>query len=126
MNKTKLSDAQIDQLSFNKKSLIRGVLKHGVNVYNEKSLKQNIDYIFPVFLGSKQEDFIYSKIYKGKNIEIELINVAFRGDYFIMAYNIFTDKDEDDEVHFLYDAKDFSFQEVLYYEEADKLKGIWV
>ena len=124
MDKIKLSKAQIDQLSFGKRTLIKGVLKYNVNVYDENSLQQNIDYIFPAFLGSNQEDFIYSKIYKGKNVEIELINVAFRGDYFIMAYNIYTDR-EDDEVHFLYDARDFSFIEVRYFEGADELEGVW-
>lgn len=124
MKKEKLSKAQIDQLSFSKKTLIKSILKYNINIYNENSLGKNLEFIIPALLGGKQEDFIYSKIYKGKNVEPELINVALRDDHFIMAYNVFTD-DEDDEVHFLYDAKDFSFQEILYYEEADKLEGIW-
>jgi hypothetical protein len=125
MKKVKLSDAQIDQLSFDKKTLIKGILSNNVNIYNDDSLQDKLKFIMPNKLEGRQEDFIFSMIYKGKNIEPDFINIALREPFVILAYSVFTDRDEEDEVHFLYNVKDFSFHEVRYYKESDELEGIW-
>ena len=123
MTEEKLSKAQRDVLSLNKRVLIRGVLKHSVNIYDEDSLQDGLEFIIPSSLWSKQEDFIYSNIYGGKNIDIEPLNAAVYN-YFIMAHTVYTE-DEDDEVHFYYSAKDFSLVKVLYYRESDILERVW-
>lgn len=129
MRKEKLNKAQIDKLSFERRTLIKSILKYNINIYNENSLENNLERILPVkFITGGLgvgEAFIINIIYKGKNVEPELINVALRDDYFIIAYDVFTDGDEEDEVHFLYSAKDFSFKEVRYFKEADELEGVW-
>ena len=120
----KISDEQRDALSFSKRLLIRGILKHNVNIYSGNSLQDGLQFIIPSGLWSKQEDFIFSKIYQGRNIEPEILNTVIIEDYFIMAYTVYTEED-DDEVHFLYNAKDFSLEEVKFYRESDILEEVW-
>ncbi|MFW6029770.1 MAG: hypothetical protein ACOCRO_05895 [Halanaerobiales bacterium] len=123
MAEEKLSKVQRDVLSLNKRVLVRGVLKHSVNVYDEDSLQDGLEFIIPSDLWSNQEDFIYSNIYRGKNIGIEPLNTTIYK-YFIMVYTVYTE-DEDDEVYFYYSTKDFSLVKILYFKESDTLETIW-
>ncbi|MFW6047349.1 MAG: hypothetical protein ACOCP4_06165 [Candidatus Woesearchaeota archaeon] len=123
MTEEKLSEAQKDVLSLNRRLLIRGVLKHSVNVYDDDSLQDKWEFIIPSGMWSKQEDFIHNDIYGGKIIDVEPLKIVSH-DYFIMAHTVYTE-DETDEVHFCYGAKDFSLVKVLYYRESDILERIW-
>ena len=120
----RINSVQRDALSFNKRLLIKGILKYNVNIYSENSIQENYEHIIPDVLWSKQEKFIFSKIYQDENIDIEPLNVGIIGDSLIIAYTIYT-KEEDDEIHFYYNSKDFSFEKILYFKESDTLEEVW-
>ena len=123
--KEKLTNKQRNELSFNKRVIIKLVMKHNMNVLDEDVLKYNLDFIIPVSLGRSQKHFIYKKIYEDKDVDLTLQTSFLLDKHFVIVYTISIEDADDDEVHFIYDAKNFDFQKIEYYTNTENLEKVW-
>ena len=120
-----LTNKQKSELSFDKRMIIKLVIKHGINVLDENSLKYNLDFIISTSLGSAQKHFIYKEIYKSKDVDLKLQTSFILDNYFVVVYVVEIDDADNDEIHFIYSAKNFDFKRIEYYTNTENLEKVW-